>query len=458
MSRYLLPILCTLLLFGCEQKNETPSESVKLPAVQLQPLPEVTRRPVLLLKEPIMAVLVETAAEAIPTWRKYAAAKPTLVLLSQNPFLTPIPEQVENEALQLVRNGSSDDFKAKSTPYTADPIILPEMALSAALDAGFFSKIVWILPTADDQTALSLETFRRQLTESGIATQDEASSFSTRDKGLAGTLRQLPIEVIPYKYLAHIDGPAVIHLDQTFLKKLYKSEIKTPIHPLVYQLLAKLRSVKILTLATTLSQSHHSGDISLKVRFLLPTIERFLSQPDLLDQSPSPNDQRHQQALYLENFFQKEKILELYLAMGKDTPQNAAVKYALYQISRQFKLGDKALNYLTQAVSIDPVYALEYLDLATMALEKGRPQEALRMLELAKEQFPINPFIQLSIADLLAATGESQAAIAQFETLMQLPWSELYFKRIRDSIKARIEAAQQAPHAKLEPQEEGGSK
>ena len=83
-------------------------------------------------------------------------------------------------------------------------------------------------------------------------------------------------------------------------------------------------------------------------------------------------------------------------------PTDPSVKYGLYQVSRDLKDATKALEYLQQAVSIDPVYALEYLQLFSVAKERNRPQQALKMLRLAEEALPDNPFISLRSAVFLS--------------------------------------------------------
>lgn len=440
MLRYLLLPLCALLLFGCEQKTDKPLVVTETPVVQVQPQPEVTQKSLILLKDPLNAELFETAAEAIPTWRQYAAAKPTLVLLSQNPFLMPVPERGKKDALQLTHNGNLNDFKAKATAFVSDPIILPNMALSAALNAGFFSEIIWVLPVTDTEKILSLEVFRKQLVESGIATQVEADSFVSNGKGFSGTLRQITLTAVPFHALGPVNGPTLLHLDLSFLKALYINEIKTPIHALTYKTLAKLRETKMSVFAMTLSHSHQHGDISLEVRFVGNLIKRLLKTPDYLDLPLSKQDAQHQQALYLANFFQKDKILELYMSMEETAPQDASIKYALYQITSQFKQGDKALDYLAQAADLDSAYALEYFQLAPMALEKGHPLEALHMLELSREHFPHNPFIPLQMTELLVNLGKKDIAISELEKLSQLPWSDLYHNGIKEKLRTDTES------------------
>ena len=128
-------------------------------------------------------------------------------------------------------------------------------------------------------------------------------------------------------------------------------------------------------------------------------------------------------ALYLENFFKKEEVRTIYEEMEKKAPNDPSVKYALYQILRQFKEGDRALNYLAQAVKLDRVYALEYLTLADLAQEQNLPAQVQRMLMLASEAFPDNVFMQLRLAGFLKTSGHAEMAEKLLIKLRKQPWS-----------------------------------
>ena len=69
-----------------------------------------------------------------------------------------------------------------------------------------------------------------------------------------------------------------------------------------------------------------------------------------------------------------------------------------------------------------------------MAYEKKRPDEALRMLGLARESFPDNLQITLQMAQLLASQGETEAALDLIETLQKLPWSQVYYPQMPEAL------------------------
>lgn len=65
-----------------------------------------------------------------------------------------------------------------------------------------------------------------------------------------------------------------------------------------------------------------------------------------------------------------------------------------------------------------------------MAYEKGRPDEAFRMLTLASEAFHQDPFIKLQMVQLAQEIGEKKAALHLLNQLRNLQWSEFYYPQM----------------------------
>ena len=65
------------------------------------------------------------------------------------------------EALKLLQEAPQKEILARVATQAADPLLLPSMAVSAALEAGFFSRVVWVLPSKKAIDELQLKTFHR---------------------------------------------------------------------------------------------------------------------------------------------------------------------------------------------------------------------------------------------------------------------------------------------------------
>lgn len=413
--------------------------------------PSAEDQAVVMLQEPTEAPLYETSAVALGSWCRYATSKPALLLLSQNPFLQPVPLKKREQAIELVNSCDPARIVAEINDDNPDPTILPNMSVSAALDAGLFSQLLWVLPIDSSQKQLSAETFHQQLVEKGIVNQAEAASFIQNGNELTGMLHGVPVRVIPLDKLYPLKNSLLVHLDMSFFPPLYQNEIKSPLFPLIFQTLHKLRKLEQTPLSVSLSQSNSDGGLPLTTRFVGSVVQSLFQKPEQLDRQPRLNWQRHRDALYLDNFFKNEETLSLYQQMEQTETDNPDIKYALYQNLRKLKKGTAALEKLAEAVALDPTYALEYLSLARTAFELIRPDEALRMFDLAMLTFPQNPFIGLQKAELLTTLGQQQAALKLLRKLRQLSWSDLYYPRVPAHLDRLIEAAQQPlPHNNID--------
>jgi len=382
-----------------------------------------------LLDEPTSVYRFETTAEALSVWRR-AAERPTLLLLSNNPHLQPTPEELREQTAFLINNANVAELAMASTDRNSDPLLLPGMAVDAALRNDLFQELIWVLPLRDPSQELSLEEFTEQLVKSGLANEQEGTSLSLTEKIFQGTLRDKPFTATALPFLQSLQQPVIVHIDLSYFQPLYKNEIATPLLDIVYQTLLTLQKLQLETLAVTFSYGQLDSQISLDVRFLGDIINYLVEDPSRFDQPIPKNWQRQRDALYLANFFQKDKVRELYEAQEQDAPETAWVKFNLYRAAAEHKEGTKALNYLAEAVSLDSMFALEYQELSQMAFEKQRPDEALRMLKLMAEAFSQDPFLKLQIAQLANDLGEKETSLEMLGQLRNLEWSEFYYPQM----------------------------
>ncbi len=452
-----LAIVLTLM-FGCDDgqrlspagapaapgidslRNDPPDQMISQPSG-----PSTKSGTIPFLRHPLRTDLVEYPTAALPIWSAFREIRPTLVMLVNDPFLEPVPAPLREEVELLLRKGPPEQILERTRPANPDPLLQPTMAVSAALDSGLFSRVIWLLPTQAEKGGLSADTFRQQLLRFGAVTLEEADTLQLQEGKFVGTIRGVPWEAVPVNGFSRAEGPVVIHLDLGFVKPLYRNEIKTPLYPLLKQLFLQLRGAGMEALAVTVSLSQLTGEVPLDTRFLGRDLAALIQNPALLENALLPNWKRRGDALYLSNFFQKEKVQELYLAMEKADPQDASVQFQLYQSLRQREDGTGALERLARAVALDPVYALEYLVLSDLARQKGRSAEALRMYDLALDHLPKSPFLSLERARLLFSQGRGKEALEILDKLEKLPWSPVYHANLPDLIAQEKKAFRELP-------------
>lgn len=427
MTRLITLFFLPLLLFsGCESRENqreavaatpvTPTPEVKAEAAEALTTPATS----VLLHEPIELQRYEVPSQALLQWYRLRSARPALLIYSNDPLLQATsPAMQKNLLAQLAaQNPAALRFDI------ADPAILPKMTLQAALQAGLFSAVYWMMPSKAEVSALSVETFREQMLALGALSDEEARTLTLRDGVFSGTVRGVPFHAVHPQAAFAIKGPAVLHFDLSYLAPLYQGEIKTQIYPLIYRTLQQLSDQQIATLAAGFSYSQLSGEIPLGSRFVGDLFAQLFMQPSLLEESMPADWQTRAKALYLPNLFIVDDARKLLLQLVETHPDDPSLHYALYSVSRDIRAErHAALGHLGEAVQRDPVYALEYLQLAPLAREMGYHDEALRMLRLAHQAAPDNPFITLELAGALLSAGQGASATPLLQELQGMPWS-----------------------------------
>lgn len=449
MKYILLPLLLvSFLASACngEQAGNKPAANRKTVGEKSASSTN-TKLPHILLKEPVELITVELPPEIVPVWRKHLKEKPTLVLLSNNPLLGTIPKELSHEVATLVEQGHAGDFRNKARVRVANPILLPAQTLTATLQAGFFSQVMWIFPTTAAQDKISLDIFRQQLIESGSLQTEEAASLTVENGVFRGQLQGTPFLACSIQTLPKLTGPVALHLDLSYFSALYENEISTPIFSLVHHALLSIRKAQWPVIATSLSLSTSEGDVPLELRFLKNVLTKSFQDPSLLDQPLPELWSLRKDARYLETFFQIDPVLETYQAMASKAPQDASIQFDLYRAHWMDKTYGEALEHLAKAGALDSVYGLEYLNLVHQAMDEGNIEAALDLLTKASRLDPENPFIPLQMAETCLQADQAPKARLLIDALRKRKWSTIYYPEI-PALLAELDAATQKAVAK----------
>jgi hypothetical protein len=441
MPTRLLLLICLLLSSAACKKNDTPlTPAPTAPqAVQVQtPEPALPLTAALFLTQPIPTTVIEATNEALPIWRSFSKNRPALIIVANTPAMLPVPAELRAEIDRLLKDADDNELLERSSPNNPDPLLLPVMSLHVALDAGWFSQVVWIFPTKSAEK-LDLATFQQQLIAAQIASPEEAAGFTLNLGSFSGIIRGRPFTATPADALPPLEQSALLHIDADYFKPLYSGEIKTPIYPLMIELLDKIRAQGWKVAAATVALSNQPYDgLPLQTRFLGKDLATVLQNPQMFEKAFPRQWERRANALYLENFMQKEEIHKVYREMETDDPRDPDVKFGLYNISRQINKTEESLAYLKAAVQIDPVYAQEYLALAELAMEKKLPKKAVEMLQLARSAQPDNPFLLTFTVHTLLNTGHQDEAKALKQEIAALNWSKIYYPQQAETKNALV--------------------
>ena len=144
---------------------------------------------------------------------------------------------------------------------TPDPLLLPAQTVTAALSAGFFSRLVWVAPLPPRGVEPDLEVFRRQLVEGGILGAEEAAGWSAAPGGVRGTTLGAEAAFLfhPERVREVASEPVFLHVDLSYFNVRYLDEIRTPIYELLRSTLESLRTGGLIPVGVTVSLSTADG-------------------------------------------------------------------------------------------------------------------------------------------------------------------------------------------------------
>ena len=451
MSRYLFLGCCLLLLWGCENQSQTtsPSTQEKPPTAAIAP----SKATVKLLHDTLVPHKFELPTEALQVWRKYQTLKPALVLFSAHPFLQPLDPAQRKDVENLIASGKDDQFYLRGSQARSNPALTPLQPLSAAIDSGLVSEVVWFFPTREKLDDFSADNLQQHMRKAGFFTAEEKPDLKLLKKGvIGGTVRGIPLRVIhPLAALPKLQKPTLVHVDLSYFQGLFKNEVATPVYNLLHETALTLRDANFDTLAVSLSYSTEGGPLSLATRFLIDDLAQMLEKPELLS-GDMPDQWRYQSdALYTKEMYQETKSKELIADAAKKYPDDPALLYANMQRLLQQGKNDQGFKLLDRIVALDRGYAEEYLALAETGIDKGWFDQTLTLLDKAQAVHPDDPFIQLFKVEVLIKAKRGKEALPILKGLQRLNWSPIYYPQMQQQLKNRIEAIQkgknQSAHA-----------
>lgn len=401
----------------------------------------VAPRTFALFKEPIEPKVLELPSGALAVWRDFARQKPALVIFSSHPLLTSIPEDARQQMRDFVLTAPAAEVVRRARFSTADVALTPPQTVSAAIDAGLLGELVFVQPTTREAGEISLAEFQQRSFVAGFLTEQEALALKLHDGTISGTLRGIPFRCVHPTALPKLDRPVIIHIDLGYFQDLYINDVKTPLYELLYQTARNIRAAGWPALAATLSYSNQEVEFSLETRFMISNLATILLHPELVDGAVPPSWKLRADARYLRAMYDETASREMIEKAAEIAPEDPDSLYALVLQLFSERRPDKAFSLLDRTVALDPGYALAYLELGETALLSGHLKKSMELVSKAQRFFPGNPFIRMSLADLLIRDKRGEEALPILHELQQLPWSTTYHPQVPATINQMLDVA-----------------
>ncbi len=415
-------LLAIIILF-----SKTPTtQTVEAQTVEAQ----ITRQSVFQLEFP---------GEAIPLIRQ-SEEKPWLLLLSGDPFLQPVPQELAVRANKLIKKGGAESFAFSSRFLIPDPILLPQKTLRSLLESDLVTGASWLLPLPEGVRLPDIDQIQNNLASEDLASERELASLSIVNNRSQINIANHPLRFSTLRQETPPSGPLWVHIDLSYLTPLYNNEVKTPLFPLLGSIVRQINRLQSRIIGISISASTYEGAVPMQLRFVSSALAVALSDSSVLEEVPVEWAQLSR-ILYLQEFHQVDDILQTVNRMITSNPDSPLAHYRMYRIQQMKHKSEEAEKALLEAIRLDVGYTPELLLLAMKAFERKDIAEAIRLQQLATQSLPQPAFAELDLAGLYLLDKQPEPARNFLAQLKTLPWSQVYYPGIPERIDAMLQEA-----------------
>jgi hypothetical protein len=340
--------------------------------------------------KPPKVVVVEQPHGVMPFWNEAVNRPRTLVLISASIGCVPI----EKDAFgNIMAEAGKDGWKPLLDPDYPAPRLYPVNAsnyLTAAYLSGMIDRVVWVPPVKESLDSFSAETRKTSLKQVGMSDKD-IDAIKLEGKVLKGSFNGIPLTIASLKDIPKTKKDVLLLIDLPFLTELYTDEIKTPILDEFGGFLSAYSNLRLPVSDVAISCSTVRGPVPLEMRFLAYYLRTYFTHPKQLKNGPPAAWDLRSQAMYTQNFFQNEDVLEFLKDAEKADPKDASIKFSLAYAYFTLKDLENFRTYLDKAATADKGYARAYIELSSYFVNQGMPEDAEYLLKQANKSEPSDP-------------------------------------------------------------------
>ncbi|MBN1164642.1 MAG: hypothetical protein JXB45_08690 [Candidatus Krumholzibacteriota bacterium] len=331
-----------------------------------------------LLEEPLQRVAkVETNAQALRTWAAYRVKADVLVHIDAGDDMAFFPgnlqQSMKNAAIHLKRNnlGVMDQVA---------PYVEKGGTINLGFQAGFFKRVIWVLPAKESVSSSPLESFKREMINTGKYNEAALANLAVRGKYIEGTIASIPLTVTTLEDLVLEGETAILDIDVSYFLylKQVKNDYQVGTRSLV-EFLREIKNKKINTYLVTVTLSSLGGVTPLDIRYYGNAIKDFVTHPDYLTGSlPVKYDMMiaAEDDLLSSRY---EKAESLYTELARYNASDPGIMFSLALSRGLINDGENCREAMLKAYLQDPGYLRGFFQLARM-LGANRKMEAGRML------------------------------------------------------------------------------
>jgi len=283
---------------------------------------------VILGEEPLERIFrVEDNVDALGVWSRQKVRADVLIHIDPSEDMTIFPQS----HAQSMRN-AAEHLKRGNTGILKDirPVVERGGVVNIGVMAGFFKRVIWVVPTESSRSSVALEEIVRFLNERRGYHVAALGGFKQVGGRVEGRLGGIQLTITSLDSLVAPEGPAVVDIDLSYfvaekaLNPGYRTGTATTV-----EFCKKLASKKINTTLMTVNLSNQNKICPMDIRFLGALIDEAFRKPEMLKRELPEKWRLMMEAedFLVDKEYEKaeatyEKLISLY-------PEDAGIHFAL---------------------------------------------------------------------------------------------------------------------------------
>lgn len=249
--------------------------------------------------------------------------------------------------------------------------------------AGFYKRVVWVVPVTHSTGLDTAETFKRFLVEQRGYRMEALDDLRLDGKYITGTLTGVPITITNLEDLDIGEETALVDIDLAYFGGL---KLRIPDYQpgtrALLGFLGELRKKGLVATNVTITLSTVKGLVPMDIRYYGDFVKEALGDPGPLGGAPSEKWTMMMEAedsLIAGNY---EHAESLYVQLIEENPRESGLFFALAVSSGFLEKAEDCGEALSRAYQLDGAYLRGIFQLASVLGASGRLETGEKVLEL----------------------------------------------------------------------------
>jgi len=338
------------------------------------------QRGVILGKEPVRKIFkVEDNVDALGVWAQQKVRAGVLIHVDPSDDMAIFPQS----HAQSMKN-AAEHLKRGNTRILNNirPAVEKGGVVNIGAMAGFFKRVVWVMPTEPSRSSISLGDVKRFLVERRGYNASVIGELRQVGGRVEGKLAGVPVTITSIDSLVATDESAVVDIDLSYFvaKKALDPGYRTGTAATV-AFLRKLASKGIRATVVTINLSNQNKICPMDIRFLGGLITEALSDPESLKGELPEKWRLMSEAEDLLVKKQYDGAEAVYEKLVSEYPDDAGLHFALAVTRGFMEKGIEAREELLEAMSLDGGYLSGFFQLARVLAAQDKIKAGEEILD-----------------------------------------------------------------------------